>query len=99
MQLGTMQNDEYVHSLFIRYFTWQSETRSEKPMNRPGECCVSTVRASSYVSNPVSWPLVPTDELRLMTSRSTSFLSRTLQAGASSGMVLTPERKSQPRSY
>lgn len=57
-----------------------------------GDCCVGTVTESPYVSNPVSWPLVPTDELRLMTSRSTSFLSRTLQAGASSGMVLTPER-------
>ncbi len=40
-----------------------------------------------------SFPLVPTEELRLMTSRSTSFLRRTRQAGASSGIFFTPGRK------
>jgi len=46
--------------------------------------------SSPYVRSPVSFPLVPTEELRLMTSRSTSFLRRTRQAGASSGMFFTP---------
>lgn len=45
----------------------------------------------SYVSSPVSWPLVPTDELRLMTKRRTSFLNRTLQAGPSSDIAFPPE--------
>lgn len=44
-----------------------------------------------YVSNPVSWPLVPTEELRLMMRRSTSFLSKTREAGPSSDIALPPK--------
>uniref|UniRef100_A0A3Q2Y5B9 NPC1 like intracellular cholesterol transporter 1 n=1 Tax=Hippocampus comes TaxID=109280 RepID=A0A3Q2Y5B9_HIPCM len=44
----------------------------------------------SYFGNPVSWPLVPTDELRLMMRRSTSFLSSTRGAGPSSDIALPP---------
>lgn len=44
----------------------------------------------TYVRSPVSWPLVPTEELRLMMRRSTSFLSNTLEAGPSSEMAFTP---------
>ncbi len=44
----------------------------------------------SYVSSPVSCPLVPTEELRLMTSRRTSFLNRTLQVGPSSDIAFPP---------
>lgn len=43
-----------------------------------------------YVRSPVSWPLVPTEELRFMIRRSTSFLSKTLEAGPSSEIALTP---------
>lgn len=43
-----------------------------------------------YVRSPVSWPLVPTEELRFMMRRSTSFLSKTLEAGPSSEIALTP---------
>lgn len=44
-----------------------------------------------YVSSPVSWPLVPTEELRLMIRRSTSFLSKTREAGPSSDIALPPK--------
>lgn len=44
-----------------------------------------------YVSSPVSWPLVPTEELRLMMRRSTSFLSKTREAGPSSDIALPPK--------
>lgn len=47
-------------------------------------------QSQPHVSRLVSWFLVPTEELRLMTRRSTSFLSRILPAGVSSGMDLTP---------
>lgn len=43
-----------------------------------------------YVSSPVSWPLVPTEELRLMMRRRTSFLSKTREAGPSSDIALPP---------
>lgn len=45
-----------------------------------------------HVNRRVSWFLIPTEELRLMTRRSTSFLSRTMPAGAYSGMHFTPAK-------
>lgn len=49
------------------------------------------VQSELYVSSPVSWPLVPTEELRLMMRRSTSFLSKTREAGPSSDIALPPK--------
>lgn len=54
--------------------------------------------AELYVSSPVSWPLVPTEELRLMMRRSTSFLSRTREAGPSSDIALPPKIQRYDRS-
>lgn len=52
--------------------------------------CVRKEMQKHYVRSPVSWPLVPTEELRFMIRRSTSFLSKTLEAGPSSEIALTP---------
>lgn len=56
---------------------------------------VKEAQRELYVNSPVSWPLVPTDELRLMMRRSTSFLSRTREAGPSSDMAFPPGSISQ----
>lgn len=53
--------------------------------------CKKKEERELYVSSPVSWPLVPTEELRLMMRRRTSFLSKTREAGPSSDIALPPK--------
>lgn len=44
----------------------------------------------TYVRSPVSWPLVPTELLKLITKRKTSFRRSILHTGVSSGIDFTP---------
>lgn len=61
-----------------------------EPLREYSCAAKASVMYWTYVRSPVSWPLVPTELLRLITKRKTSFRRRILHTGVSSGIDFTP---------
>lgn len=75
----------------VRLFTVPEALREYRWLN----VAKASVMYWTYVRSPVSWPLVPTELLKLITKRKTSFRRSILHTGVSSGIDFTPGKTNQ----